>query len=631
MIRRHIYWLSSIAAAVLSIFASFLLRFDFSIPASELPALRNALAFFLVVKVLACCFQARKHRLGSMASIPDLLRVFLECGAASLVASLSTLLVFGPVFPRSIYPLDGIIFFILMSGVLFSHRIYAEVASRRLYPARQKPILIYGAGSAGMTLVRELRSNRRLGYRVVGFLDDDPRKKRASISGIPVIGCGRDAARLVLAHERRKTPIAEIIIAMPSISGNEMRTVLANCKASGIPSKIVPGFGELLEDRVLTKQIREVSVNDLLGRDPVHVAEDAIGHNVTGRSVMVTGGCGSIGSELCRQLARFNPSRLVIFDQAESEMFLLALELREKFPGLNLVTEIGDIVRYKRIHDAMSRNGVQAVFHAAAYKHVPLMEDHIVEAAENNVIGTYNVARAAQENRVANFLMISSDKAVNPTSIMGVTKRIGELIVSSLPVPGGRSPGIYVSVRFGNVLASNGSVVTIFKKQIAAGGPVTVTHPDMRRYFMSIPEAVQLVLQAFSMGKGGEVFVLDMGEPVRIVDLATNMIQLAGLTPGEDIQIEHTGLRPGEKLFEELCMDSEDIIPTYHEKVKIFQSTGPGRQQIAAWLKELQLLIADGSPHEVKMHLLDLVPEYIGSRSAQSQREPALKTSNVHA
>lgn len=615
MLRKYILWFYSILAAPLALGIAFLLRFDFSIPGSELPHFKAGLGTFVAAKALVFLVWGRRRGLWGMVSVVDLLQVAMECGIASVIGGVATLLLVGPSFPRSVYAIDAMVFFILMAAALFSVRLCQELTARVVLRSRsQKQILIYGAGSAGMTLARELRSNQKLGYRIVGFLDDDPRKHGASISGVPVVGNGRDAARIVLRQSRRGSPVSEIVIAAPSAARGNMRTVVANCRAAGIPFKTVPGFGELLEGKVLTRQIREVSVNDLLGRDPVHVSEDVIGEHIGGKSVMVTGGCGSIGSELCRQLARFNPRRVVIFDQAESEMFMLALELRERFPSLDLVTEIGDIVRYQRVYDAMARNSVDAVFHAAAYKHVPLMETHILEAAENNVIGTYNVARAAHENEVANFLMISSDKAVNPTSIMGVTKRIGEIIVSSMPIGGGPRYGSFVSVRFGNVLASNGSVVTIFKRQIAAGGPVTVTHPDMRRYFMSIPESVQLVLQAFSMGRGDEIFVLDMGEPVRITELAANMIQLAGFTPGEDIRIEHTGLRPGEKLFEELSMDAEHILPTYHDKIRIFHSPASSRYQLGPWLERLQILIKAGGSDEVKSHLLDLVPEYIGQR-----------------
>ena len=621
MIKKNLLWLYSIAAAAFALLASFLLRFDFSIPSAEWPNFQTGLWTFIAAKFLVFFVRGRRRSWSAMVGVEDLLHLGIECAAASTIAITATLLIAGEAFPRSVYPLDTMIFFILMAAVLFSGRIYQDLNTRPSRSAPQKSILIYGAGAAGRTLARELRSNRKLGYRAVGFLDDDPEKRGISIAGVAVIASGRDAAQVVARHSRLGSPIAEIIIAAPSASGNQIRVVIANCRAAGIPFKTVPGFGELLEGKVLTGQIREVSVNDLLGRAPVRVAEDAIGEHINGKSVMVTGGCGSIGSELCRQIARFNPRRLVIFDQAESDMFMLSLDLRERFPALDLVTEIGDIVRYPRVCDAIARNGVQAVFHAAAYKHVPLMEAHIVEAAENNVIGTYNVVRAAHENKVGRFLMISSDKAVNPTSIMGVTKRIGEILVSSMQSASGARGASFVSVRFGNVLASNGSVVTIFKRQIAAGGPVTVTHPEMRRYFMSIPEAVQLVLQAFSMGKGGEIFVLDMGEPVLITELATNMIQLAGLKPGEDIRIEHTGLRPGEKLFEEISMDAEDMLPTYHNKIRIFHSAVSMRQRLAPWLEELQILIRAGDAGEVKAHLLELVPEYIGSREPGSVKD----------
>jgi FlaA1/EpsC-like NDP-sugar epimerase len=603
-----------VSIAALSLLGSFLLRFDFSLPAHELHSLYSGLAIFATTKSIVFYMLGRRRSLWRLVGISDLLRIFIAGTSGSVVAFAVTWFVIGPSFPRSVYVIDAMICLMLTTGLVFSRRFYLELLSSRAPSSgRQKSVLVYGAGAAGLTVVKEFRSNQKFATKVVGFLDDDETKTGASLAGIPILATGRGAAHIVLQYSRRGSPISEIIIAIPSATGRAMRGVIANCRAAGIPFKTVPSFAELLEGKILTRQIREVSVNDLLGRDPVRVAEDAIGEHITGKSVMVTGGCGSIGSELCRQLARFNPRRLVIFDQAESEMFMIALELRERFPTLELVTEVGDIVRFQRVNDAMARNSVEAVFHAAAYKHVPLMEAHIIEAAENNVIGTYNVALAAHGNKVARLLMISSDKAVNPSSIMGVTKRIGEIIISAMPPKGVTCYGTFVSVRFGNVLASNGSVVQIFKRQIASGGPVTVTHPEMRRYFMSIPEAVQLVLQAFSMGKGGEVFVLDMGQPVRIEELARNMIRLAGFTPDEDIHIEHTGLRAGEKLFEELSTDGEDMLPTYHEKIKIFRSPTPIRQNLTSWLDRLQLILNEGDADEVKSHLLELVPEYIGS------------------
>jgi FlaA1/EpsC-like NDP-sugar epimerase len=623
-IRKRFLLIYLMSFAALSLVASFALRFDFTLPPAELHNLSDGLWIFVLAKPAVLFGSGQHRRLWGLVGLIDLIRVLAVCVIASAVCLAVTWLLLGPAFPRSVYVIDGMIFFMLSGGLLFSRRMVQELtASRAARSGSQKTILIYGAGSAGSILANEIRPNPKLNTRAVGFLDDDLQKVGAFLAGIPVLGPGRDAAQVVRRQNQLGFPVAEIVIAMPSATGEEMHDIIANCRASGVPFRTVPSLSELLEGKVLNRQIRAVSVNDLLGREPVRVAEDAIGEHITGKNVIVTGGCGSIGSELCRQLARFNPRRLVIFDQAESEMFMLAMELRGRFPALDLVTEIGDITRYQRIHDAMAHNMIDAVFHAAAYKHVPLMEAHILEAAENNVLGTYNVARAAHANRAGRFLMISSDKAVNPTSIMGVTKRIGELIVSSMPLTGGPSNGKFVSVRFGNVLASNGSVVTIFQRQIDAGGPVTVTHPEMRRYFMSIPEAVQLVLQAFSMGKGGEIFVLDMGEPVLITDLARNMIRLAGFTPGQDIMIEHTGLRPGEKLFEELSIDTEDMLPTYHEKIRIFHSEPPPRYEIARWLENFQRVVRGRDEEEVKARLLELVPEYIGTAGVPAQRKRA--------
>jgi len=611
-LRKYLVLIPALSIAALSFAVSFLLRFDLSLPPQESHNFFVGLAIFTFSKPVVFYGFGRRRSLWRLVGIWDLPRILLAASTASFVAFLLTWFLIGPDFPRSVYFIDAVIALMLTSAVVFSRRFYQELMPARGRGASsQKSLLIYGAGAAGLTVAKEFRASQKFAVKVVGFLDDNPAKTGAALAGLPVLGMGRSAAEIVSQYARRGSPISEIIIAIPSATGRDMRGVIANCRAAGVPFKTVPSFAELLEGKILSRQIREVSVNDLLGREPVRVSENAIGEHVTGKNIMVTGGCGSIGSELCRQLARFDPRRLVLFDQAESEMFMIAMELRERFPGLQVVTEVGDIVRFPRLNDAMARNKIDAVFHAAAYKHVPLMEAQVIEAAENNVIGTYNVVLAALGNKVERLLMISSDKAVNPTSIMGVTKRIGEILVSAL-LPHNSSNCAFVSVRFGNVLASNGSVVQIFKRQIAAGGPVTVTHPDMRRYFMSIPEAVQLVLQAFAMGKGREVFVLDMGQPVRIEELARNMIRLAGFTPEDDIPIEYTGLRPGEKLFEELSTEREDVLPTYHDKIKIFRAPTPSPQALNAWLCQLQMLISAGNADRVKSHLVELVPEYVG-------------------
>ena len=482
-----------------------------------------------------------------------------------------------------------------------------------------KGILIYGAGSAGRTLLREIRINRSLGFHVIGFIDDHPFLQKRRISDTPVLGTGRDIAAVVEHYRNTGRPIEEVVIAMPSASGRQMREAHANCRAAGIVCRTVPGFGDLLNGKYLSAQIRSISIDDLLGRKQIRLEEDRIQESISGKSILITGAGGSIGSELCRQTARFSPLKLIALDQAESELFKIDQELRRQYPSLEIIPVVADIRDIDSVEEAVRAHSVESIYHSAAYKHVPMMESHVLEAVRNNIIGTWNVATIAHKYKIPDFLMISSDKAVNPTSVMGATKRIAELIVSSFfNVRDNRTK--FVSVRFGNVLGSNGSVVPVFHSQIAAGGPVTVTHPEIRRYFMSIREAVQLVLQASTMGKGAEIFVLDMGEPVRILDLAHNMIQLAGLVPGEDIEIRFTGLRPGEKLYEELRLEGENMLPTYHDKIRIFKGPGVEPHNITACLGELQLLAARKDVEGVLRHFAVLVPEYNSEQLKESAK-----------
>ncbi len=599
-----------IAMILISIAAAFLLRFDFSIPNFEIGHWMWAVAVIVPVK-LTVFIIARLHRgWWRLVGMPDLIRVFTANVVGSALFSGAALFVWGHAFPRSIYFMDFLLCFLITAGARFAVRLYSELVVGE-FSRKDKRILIYGAGTAGITLMREVRANPAIG-QVVGFLDDHPEKRKMVLMGVPVLGRGRDIPFILDRQKRRGQTIDEIIIAMPSATGHQMGEAVANCRAARIPCKTIPGLSELLKGKVLSAQIRDLSLEDLLGREPVQLDESRLRSAIGGRVVMVTGAAGSIGSELCRQLARFAPARLVLFDQAESELFNIDLELRRTFPGLNVVAELGDIRSRARIDEAIRRHRVESIFHAAAYKHVPLMESHILEAVKNNVLGTWNVAQSAYCNLVSNFLMISSDKAVNPTSMMGVTKRVAELIVASMPCAESRTK--FVSVRFGNVLGSNGSVVPIFKQQIAAGGPVTVTHPDMRRYFMTIPEAVQLVLQASTMGRGSEIFVLDMGEPVKIVELARNMIRLSGLTPDRDIEIRFTGLRPGEKLYEELKIDGENMVPTGHRKIHVFQGSRPSSSAIEEWIAELHTLLERTDEPAIVAHLSKLVPEYTGRK-----------------
>ena len=594
------------------------LRFDFTPPVSMIAVLMTAVPILIAVKGFVFYTVGLHRNWWHIAEIADLIQLITANVIASAAFTLAGVLVMHAHLPPSIYVLDLLLCLLLMAGIRFHIRVIRELIQSVHGRTGRTKILIYGAGSAGMMLLREIQSNPKLALQAYGFIDDDPRKVKSVIRGVRVLGRGRDVPKVVDRAGVRGIDIREIVIAMPSATGREMREALANCKSAGLCCKTIPGLGELLTGKVLSAQVRNISVTDLLGREPVQLDEQLILGKIRGRSVLVTGGAGSIGSELCRQIANFSPERLVIFDQAESDLFRIELELRQSYPDLQMVACIGDIRDYPSVNEVISRYSISAVFHAAAYKHVPMMEAHVIEALANNVIGTWNLARAADRHGVETFVMISSDKAVRPTNIMGASKRAAEQIVRSI----GKSAviGSYVSVRFGNVLGSNGSVVPIFQQQIAAGGPVTVTHPDMRRYFMTIPEAVQLVLQASAMGKRAEVFVLNMGEAVRITDLARNMIKLAGYEPDEDIEIRFIGTRPGEKLCEELMLDSEQILPTHHEKIKILQATDVESSSVDAWIRELVHLLDQRDESALISHLEEFVPEYQPAKSSTRRK-----------
>jgi FlaA1/EpsC-like NDP-sugar epimerase len=606
-----------------SLITAFLLRFEYAIPKIELAHLWGGLAIAVVIKMLVFFF-ARCERGGwRYTGISDLYLVLSANLIASVAFTVATLLSYGWAFPRSVYCIDFLICFLATAGARMGVRIYHESFAGNGASVPSRSILIYGAGTAAMALLREIRSNPALGWQVRGLLDDDPRKAGLTLMGVPVLGSGRQASLIVNRFRRKKIRIDQIVIAMPSATARKMSEALANCRAAGLPCKTLPGVAALLTGNVSISQIRDVSAEDLLGRKPVRLEEDLIRRSVEGGSVMVTGGGGSIGSELCRQLASFRPARLVVFERAESDLFAINRELTTSYAGVEIVPVIGDIREYASVERCIRQYNINSIFHAAAYKHVPVMENHVLEAVKNNVLGTRNLVNAAVYNGVGHFLMISSDKAVNPTNIMGLTKRVAELIVSALPNSGEGSGTKFVSVRFGNVLGSNGSVVPLFREQIAAGGPVTVTHPEMRRYFMTISEAVQLVLQASAMCNGSEIFVLDMGEPVPIVNLAREMIRLSGYEPDVDIEIRFTGTRPGEKLFEELVLDGEEMLPTYHEKIRIFRGSRIGCSAMDQWLTELQALVSREDELGILMHLKDLVPEYQPAGAWRELLEPA--------
>jgi FlaA1/EpsC-like NDP-sugar epimerase len=484
--------------------------------------------------------------------------------------------------------------------------------------ASEKSTLIYGAGEAGLMLLREIRRSSNLPYRVRGFVDDQPGKKGLRMGGVAVLGGGEQIGPLVSRYR-----IEMVLIAIPSATGAEMTRILELCHGAGVECKTVPGLAEMIAGQALAGQIREVAVEDLLGRSPVELSEDQIRESIAGKIILVTGAGGSIGSELCRQIARFGPAGIVGFDSAESALFEIDREIQQLFPQVPFYPEIGNIQNVTRLDEVFGLHRPASVYHAAAYKHVPLMETHIFEAVENNIFGTYNVATAAIRADVESFVLISSDKAVCPTNVMGATKRVAELLLLGL-----QSDVKFVAVRFGNVLGSNGSVIPIFKKQIASGGPVTVTHPEMRRFFMTIPEACQLVLQAAAIADGGQICILDMGEPVKIVDLAKKLVLLSGLTPGKDIAIEFTGMRPGEKLNEELTSSLECTWPSSHEKIRLYGPLSQGEEDTTArWLLSLKDICRLRDSGRLLLALRAMVVDYNPSselleRATHSQRGP---------
>lgn len=602
-----------------------MLRFDFRLPAAMMAKyvdLAAALtAAYIVVYGLFGLYSSLWHYAGAS----ELIRVTLAVTVAG-VASFAVVAAYAVVgFPRSILILAWLLNILFAGGIRMSYRVgrrlhfgVRQLAVRTAFSgsakrseadeetsasaedvkgnddgsgkrngngngkAVLKKALIVGAGDAGDMVARELSKHPEMGRYPIGFVDDSPEKQHMRLHGIPVLGTRHDIPRLVATHG-----VSEIVIAIPSGNRQTIREIVDICRSTKAELRILPGVYELIGGHVTVNQIREVRIEDLLGREPVRVDVTEIASYLRGERVLVTGAGGSIGSELCRQIARFEPAQLLLLGHGENSIYNIHLELKEKHPNLNLVPIIADIQDEKRIDAVFKLYKPSVVFHAAAHKHVPLMEANPGEAIKNNVFGTKNVAEAADKYGAKRFVLISTDKAVNPTSVMGATKRLAELIIQSLSR---QSKTKYVAVRFGNVLGSRGSVVPLFQRQIARGGPVTVTHPDMKRYFMTIPEAVQLVIQAGAMGKGGEVFVLDMGEPVRIVDLAYDMIRLSGFRPNVDIAVEFIGVRPGEKLFEELLTAEEGTEATKHERIYTARRKYVNDMQLAKALHSLSEL-----------------------------------------
>jgi len=601
---------ANLGLLTLAYLLAFALRFDLRVPPAFGRTMLLQLPVLLVCKGIAFwCLGLYAHS-WQHVNLRGLSEIIRGNAIGSALFVVSVVLFRGVEgFPRSVFVLD----FILATGLVGGTRLAIRAAAERKNAGAPRRIeelaLIVGAGNAGIRLLQEIQSRLRLHTAVVGFVDDDPAKIGLRVSGIPVLGGVPDLPRLVKEHDITTVPVA-----IPSASGKQLRRIVQYCQAAGVRYKVLPSLGELVAGRVMYTQMREVKVDDLLAREPVHLEAAKLETWLRGKTVLVTGAAGSIGSELCRQVARFGPARLIPYDRHENGIFALDAHLRALFPALAVRSVLGDVLLGNRLESVFAAERPEIVFHAAAYKHVPIAEGNIIEAVRNNILGTLNVARAARAHRVAELVLISTDKAVRPTSVMGATKRVAELVVRSMA----RDEGKFMCVRFGNVLGSAGSVVPIFREQIARGGPVTVTHPEMTRYFMTIPEAAQLVLQAATIGRGGELFVLDMGEPVKIIDLAHNMIRLSGFEVDEDIPIVFTGLRPGEKLYEELQAEDEELSATFLDRIKILRSAN-GQPDMTAALGEIERLVAQGDSPALVRLLCRLIPNYRPSELALAE------------
>jgi FlaA1/EpsC-like NDP-sugar epimerase len=593
------------------------LRFDGEMPVSMFKRLIINAPYVVSLQYLMLSLSGVTRFSWRYIGMREIPRIFVVLGAANALllgmrlvmgwAQQSVVFLYHGVIPLGVIAMNFILAFSGVVGLRVLRRIVTEKGEREVQQrvhgvgAEQVSTVLIGAGAAGVMIARELEQHgARLGIKVEGFIDDDLRKEGSVIYGLPVFGSMKMLPEICERHQ-----VKQAIITISSVSGKVIREIAGSCRGLGIKVKVIPGIHELIAGKVGLSQVRDVSVEDLLGREPVVLETGLVEEFLKGKCVMVTGAGGSIGSEICRQVLRFEPKVLLLVERSEYHLFMIQQELK-KVKGVEVVSLMCDVGDKERIEGVFERYRPHVVFHAAAHKHVPLMESNPLEAVKNNVFGTRAVADAADRYGAAHFVMISTDKAVNPTSVMGATKRVAELYIQALSR---RSKTQYVAVRFGNVLGSAGSVIPIFKAQIAAGGPVMVTHPEMKRYFMTIPEASQLVLQAGAMGRGGDIFVLDMGEPVKIIDLAKDVIRLSGYEPETDIAIEFSGVRPGEKLFEELGFDGERMEKTRHPKIFIGKLVAPDWEDVNHWIGRLQGLEEGAGVEVVRGMLMEVVPE----------------------
>ena len=600
--------LHDVIAAAIAWWLAYLLRFNFDLPAQYQDELWRTLVWVVPLQAAVFWGFSLYRGIWRYASVADLRRIlFAVIAAAALIPLVLWLFRVPAIVPRSVLVIDPLLLLLFMGGSRLLYRLWKENLLYGNFHLQGEPVLVLGAGAAGIGLSKELA--RSSAWHLVGFLDDDADIQGRTLNGIKVLG-KLDS----LPHWAQRFGVTQVIIAMPSASHQVRKHVFDLASRSGIKALTVPSFDDLLSGRVAISALRAVDLDDLLGRDAVQLDDAGLHELLTNKTVLITGAGGSIGSELCRQIAHFSPQTLLLFEASEFALYNMEQELTRTFPQLQIICLAGDVRDEARVEQVFGEFKPAVVFHAAAYKHVPLMEQHNAwQAVRNNVFGTWCVASTAQRHGAGKFVLISTDKAVNPTNVMGTTKRLAEMVCQGLQQASGTQ---FVMVRFGNVLGSTGSVIPKFREQIAKGGPITVTHPDITRYFMSIPEAAQLVLQAGLMGQGGEIFVLNMGEPVKIVDLARDLVRLSGFKE-EDIKIEFSGLRPGEKLYEELLADSEHTLVTPHPKLRIAQA----RNVDAAWVNDLLTWVASTTviwtDDAVKQRLQQLVPEYLPTTNAR--------------
>jgi FlaA1/EpsC-like NDP-sugar epimerase len=618
-LQRSLLTILDVVGLSVAYWLAFLFRFEFQIPPNEMPLVLVNWPYVVMIHYAALYLFGIPRMSWRYMMMRD--AVWIGVAVATSTFALVTIRALAPHFsshhmvflPYGVIAMDVVLAFLGLVAARTAVRLRGEFIERNKRATDGGDlhnVLLIGAGEAGVIVAREIAKRPDLRLKPVGFIDDDPMKRGTSIGGLPVLGAIKDIKAIA---ERKRTRHALITIA--NATGPQVRRIAEQCRDAGLDTKIIPGIYEIVGAKVNLSQIREIAIEDLLGREPVQLDEDIVGATIGSRVVLVTGAGGSIGSELCRQICRFGPRRLLLVERFENALFEIHRELASEFPHVPLEPIIADVCDQARMQQVFEVNKPELVFHAAAHKHVPMMEWNPCEAVKNNVGGTRVVADLADAHGVERFVLVSTDKAVNPTSVMGATKRIAELYVQACSQ---RSSTRYVTVRFGNVLGSAGSVIPIFRQQIAKGGPVTVTHPDMTRYFMTIPEASQLVLQAGAMGEGGEIMILDMGAPVKIVDLARDLIQLSGLRPNVDIEIRFSGVRPGEKLFEELSSDAEHADKTKHPKILIGKINSQDFDIVVAGVQMVYRHALEGDVENVRSMIGKVVPEYSGTRPARA-------------